>query len=91
MVDRIGQWFSDSFLSFPFDASYEGYKTDVLNGWVHILMLILFVCWGVFVIYVLIKFNSKNNPKADYYGIKGKFSNILKQQLCCVKYFYCLH
>ena len=74
MIDRIGQWFSDSFLSFPFDASYEGYKADVLNGWVHILMLILFVCWGVFVIYVLIKFNSKNNPKADYNGIKGKFS-----------------
>ena len=43
MIDRIGKWFSDSFLDFPFDASYEGFKTDVLNGWVHILMLILFV------------------------------------------------
>ncbi len=74
MIDRIGKWFSDSFLDFPFDASYEGFKTDVLNGWVHILMLILFVFWGAFLIYVLIKFSSKNNPKANYNGMKGKFS-----------------
>ena len=46
MIDKIGQWFSDVYLMFPFDASYEGYKTDVLNGWVHLLMLILFVFWG---------------------------------------------
>ena len=74
MIDKIGQWFSDSFLGFPFDASHEGYKTDVLNGWVHILMLILFIFWGIFLIYVLIKFHNKNNPKAQYNGMKGKFS-----------------
>ena len=32
MIDRIGQWFSDAYLMFPFDASFEGYKTDVLYG-----------------------------------------------------------
>jgi len=78
MIDKIGQWFSNSFLGFPYDASYEGYKTDVLNGWVHILMLILFVCWGIFLIYVLIKFHNKNNPKAQYNGMKGKFSKYVE-------------
>ena len=78
MIDKIGQWFSDSYLSFPYDASYEGYKTDVLNGWVHILMLVLFVCWGIFLIYVLIKFSNKNNPKAEYKGMKGKFSKYVE-------------
>ncbi len=78
MIDKIGQWFSDSYLSFPYDASYEGYKADVLNGWVHILMLILFVCWGIFLIYVLIKFSNKNNPKAEYKGMKGKFSKYVE-------------
>ena len=78
MIDRIGQWFSDAYLMFPFDASYEGYKTDVLNGWVHILMLILFVCWGIFLIYVLVKFYDKNNPKAQYKGMKGKFSKYVE-------------
>ena len=43
MIDKIGQFFSDSFLNFPKDASKFGYKTDVLNGWVHLLMLILFM------------------------------------------------
>ena len=43
MIDWIGQKFSDAFLGFPKDASLYGYKTDVLNGWVHILMLILFI------------------------------------------------
>ena len=74
MINKIGQFFSDKFLSFPKDASLLGYKTDVLNGWVHILMLILFICWGIFIIYVLVKFYDKNHPKADYNGIKGKFS-----------------
>ena len=74
MIDWIGQKFSDAFLDFPKDASLYGYKTDVLNGWLHILMLILFVCWGIFLVYVLIKFSSSNNPTASYHGMKGKFS-----------------
>ena len=74
MIDWIGQKFSDAFLDFPKDASLYGYKTDVLNGWLHILMLILFVCWGIFLVYVLIKFSSSNNPIASYHGMKGKFS-----------------
>ena len=74
MIDWIGQKFSDAFLDFPKDASLYGYKTDVLNGWLHILMLILFVCWGIFLVYVLVKFSSSNNPKASYHGMKGKFS-----------------
>ena len=74
IIDRIGQYISDTFLSFPYDGSMFGFKTDVLNGWVHMLMLILFVFWGVFLVYVLIRFSSKNNPKASHEGLKGKFS-----------------
>tara|TARA_Y100000590_G_C15586114_1_gene964183 strand:+ start:240 stop:1148 length:909 start_codon:yes stop_codon:yes gene_type:complete len=78
MIDKIGQYFSDKFLNFPLDASKYGYKTDVLNGWVHILMLILFVCWGAFLIYVLINFASSKHPKASYSGMKGKFSKYVE-------------
>tara|TARA_B100000686_G_C16700469_1_gene923075 strand:+ start:600 stop:1502 length:903 start_codon:yes stop_codon:yes gene_type:complete len=74
MIDRIGQYFSDNYLNFPKDASLAGYQADVLNGWVHILMLILFIFWGVLVIYILIKFSNTNNPIASYSGMKGKFS-----------------
>ena len=74
MIDNIGQYISDKFLSFPLDASLFGYKADVLNGWVHLLMLVLFVFWGIFLIYILFVFASGNNPKASYTGMKGKFS-----------------
>ena len=50
MIDKIGQYISDKFLSFPLDASLFGYTTDVLNGWVHLLMLVLFIFW----VYLLI-------------------------------------
>ena len=78
MIDWIGQKFSDAFLQFPKDASKFGYKTDVLNGWVHLLMLILFICWGIFLIYVLIKFAKSNNSTASYNGMKGKFSKYVE-------------
>ena len=78
MIDWIGQNFSDKFLDFPKDASLFGFKTDVLNGWVHILMLILFIFWGIIVIYTLIRFSSINNPKASYKGMKGKFSKYVE-------------
>ncbi|MBI45319.1 MAG: hypothetical protein CMG66_04045 [Candidatus Marinimicrobia bacterium] len=78
MIDRIGQFFSDKFLDFPKDASLYGYKTDVLNGWVHILMLILFVFWGIFLIYVLVRFSKSNNPKASHDGMKGTFSKYVE-------------
>ena len=70
MIDKIGRFISDSFLNFPKDASKFGYKTDVLNGWVHLLMLILFVFWGIFLIYVLIKFSKSN--KSDKSGKSAK-------------------
>ena len=78
MIDKIGQYISDKFLSFPLDASLFGYKTDVLNGWVHLLMVVLFVFWGIFLIYILIAFASQNNPKASYTGMKGKFSKYVE-------------
>ena len=53
MIDKIGQYISDKFLSFPLDASLFGYKADVLNGWVHLLMVVLFVFWGIFLIYMI--------------------------------------
>ena len=34
-----------------------------------------FICFlGCFLVYVLIRFSSKNNPKASHQGLKGKFS-----------------
>ncbi len=37
----------------PIDVSAHGAQLDRLNTWVHWLMLVLFVGWGIYFIYVL--------------------------------------
>ena len=47
---------------------------DSVLSWSHILMLILFVGWGAFFIYTLIRFRQKKNPKADPVGVTNHYS-----------------
>ncbi len=58
----------------PILASEMGHLGDNLNGLVHWLMLVLFVGWGTFFIYTLIRFRSSRNPKANYHGITSHYS-----------------
>jgi len=62
------------FLGFPVMSSSHGLEIDYMNGWVHWLMLILFVGWGIFFIYVLFRFRSGANPKANYEGVTSHIS-----------------
>ena len=62
-------------LGFPVNASEHGLAIDHMNGWIHWLMLILFIGWGIFFILTLYKFGiKKNNDKADYEGVKNHYS-----------------
>ena len=58
----------------PILASEMGHLGDNLSGLVHWLMLVLFVGWGTFFIYTLIRFRSSRNPKANYHGITSHYS-----------------
>ena len=59
----------------PILSSKMGHLGDELNGYVHILMLLLMVGWGIFFIYCLIRFSNKNNPKANYHGVTNHYSS----------------
>ncbi len=59
-------------------ASTQGPAIDNIISIVHWLMLILFIGWGVFFIYTLIRFRASNHPKADYHGVKSHFSSYLE-------------
>ena len=62
-------------LGFPVNASEHGLIIDHMNGWIHWLMLILFIGWGIFFLLTLYKFGIKNsNEKADYEGVKNHYS-----------------
>ncbi|MFQ5798148.1 MAG: cytochrome c oxidase subunit II [Bacteroidota bacterium] len=63
------------YLGLPFDASASGGEIDHMIGLVHWLMLVLFVGWGVFFLYCLIRFRGSRNPRANYAGVKSRLSN----------------
>jgi cytochrome c oxidase subunit 2 len=65
-------------LGLPVLASQHGRDVDKLNIYVHLLMLILFVGWGLYLVVVLLRFNRRTNPKADYTGVKSHASSYLE-------------
>ena len=72
MIEYLGK-LSDH-LGLPVNASSHGFVIDMMLGWVHWVMLILFAGWGLYLIITVIKFNSKVNPKADYNGVQSHYS-----------------
>ena len=76
MLDYFGQ-LSKS-LGLPINSSSHGQVIDDILGIVHWLMLLLFVGWGIYLIYTIIRFNSKNNPKADYNGLQSHFTRYIE-------------
>ena len=67
-----------NFLGMPVAASQHAPDVDSLIVVVHWLMLVLFVGWGAFLVFVLVKFRKGANPRADYHGAKGKISKMLE-------------
>ncbi len=65
-------------LGLPIDASTHGHSIDQIIVITHWLMLILFLGWGSFFIYSLIRFRKKRNPQADYVGVKSHKSSYIE-------------
>lgn len=65
-------------LGLPINAAAHGYEIDSIILYVHILMVVLFIGWGVFFTFTLIRFNRRVHPKADYHGVKSHLSTKLE-------------
>ncbi len=65
-------------LGLPIDASTHGHSIDQIIVITHWLMLVLFLGWGSFFIYSLIRFRKSRNPQADYVGVKSHKSSYLE-------------
>ena len=61
-------------LGMPELAAAHGGPIDGLIGWIHVFMLILFVGWGGFFLYCLVRFRRSRNPVADYTGVTSPAS-----------------
>jgi cytochrome c oxidase subunit 2 len=65
-------------LGLPPDLSAHGPQIDALLGTVHLLMFALFIGWGSFFVYALIRFRRKRHPSADYAGAKTHASSYIE-------------
>ena len=72
-------------LGLPPLAAAHGAQIDNLIGWIHIFMLILFVGWGGFFLYALVRFRKSRNPVADYKGVTSNRSTYLEVAVAVVE------
>ncbi len=72
-------------MGLPALASANGAQIDGLIGWTHVFMLILFVGWGGFFTYCLIRFRQSRHPVADYAGVKSHTSSYLEVAVAVVE------
>ncbi len=62
-------------LGLPALATTHGGQIDSLIGWTHIFMFILFVGWGGFFAYCLVRFRRSRHPVANYTGVRSHASS----------------
>jgi cytochrome c oxidase subunit 2 len=72
-------------LGLPPLAAAHGGQIDNLLGWIHIFMLILFVGWGGFFLFTLVRFRQSRNPVADYKGVTSHRSTYLEAGVAVVE------
>jgi cytochrome c oxidase subunit 2 len=61
-------------MGLPALASEHGGELDRMLGWVHVVMLVLFVGWSAFFLYAIVRFRRARNPVADYRGVTSHAS-----------------
>ncbi len=69
----------------PINASAHGHEIDFLIYLFHILMLVLFVGWGIYFVYVLLRFNRRANPKANYVGTTSHISSTIEVAVAVIE------
>ena len=73
------------FLRLPVNASAHGHEIDMMIYMIHILMLVLFIGWGLFYIVVLVRFNRHTHPKADYHGLRSHATSAVEIALAVIE------
>src|SRR6187399_341131 len=66
------------FLEIPVAASAHAAEIDRMTILTHWLMAILFVGWGTFFVFTLVRFRQGAHPKADYQGVKSHMASYLE-------------
>ena len=65
-------------LGLPALGAAHGGQIDSLISWTHVFMFILFLGWGGFFVYALVRFRQSRNPVANYTGVTSHTSSYLE-------------
>ena len=76
----MGDW-----LGLPVQASAHAGEIDQMIILIHYLMFILFIGWGIYFVWVLIRFRAKANPRADYTGVTSHTSSYLEIAIAAIE------
>src|SRR4029078_10745868 len=74
-----------NYLGLPVQASTHAAEIDQMTSLVHWLMAILFIGWGAFFLFGLVRFPKSANPTASYAGAKGKISKGLEVAVAVIE------
>jgi cytochrome c oxidase subunit 2 len=74
-----------NWLGLPPLASVHGGQIDGMISWVHVFMFILFVGWGGFFTYAVVRFRRSRHPVADYTGVKSHNASYLEVGVAVVE------
>ena len=72
-------------LGLPAIATTHGGQIDSLLGWTHVFMLALFVGWGAFFAWTLVRFRRSRNPVGNYAAVKSHASSYLEVGVAVVE------
>ena len=73
------------FLEIPVAASAHAGQIDQMTVLTHWLMAFLFVGWGAFFVFTLVRFRSGANPKASYEGVKSHFASYIEWGIAIIE------
>ncbi len=76
----MGDW-----LGLPVQASAHAGEIDNMIILIHYLMFILFIGWGIYFVWVLIRFRASANPRADYKGVTSHTSSYLEIAIAAIE------
>jgi cytochrome c oxidase subunit 2 len=76
----MGEW-----LGLPVQAAAHAGEIDDMIILIHYLMFILFIGWGIYFVWVLIRFRAAANPKANYTGVTSHTSSYLEIAIAAIE------
>ena len=85
LAKREGVTRCGSFCEIPVAASAHAGEIDHMTVLTHWLMAVLFVGWGAFFIYTLVRFRAGANPKANYQGVKSHLASYIEWAVAAVE------